>query len=162
VTPPVRVAGPEDATVVARLLAEFRDHEGRDWPPEETMRAGVERLIVRDDTEYLLGGEPAMGVVQLRYRYGVWFDGEDCELEDLFVRAESRGSGLGRALVAAAIDRARGRGCRRMQLDTGEANAPALALYRSLGFSSGGDEPGRLGIFMRRRIPENMPPGVEV
>ena len=159
-TQPVRVAGPEDATVVARLLTEFRDHLGRDWPPETTIRAGVERLIARDDSEYLLGGAPAAGVVQLR-RYGIWWDAEDCALEDLFVRAETRGSGLGRALVEAAIDRARARGCRRIELDTGEENAPALALYRSLGFRSGLDEPGRLGVFMRRRIPENLPPGVD-
>jgi GNAT superfamily N-acetyltransferase len=160
VTPPVRVAGPEDATAVARLLTEFRDHEGRDFPPAAAMRAGVERLIVRDDTEYLLGGEPAMGVAQLRYRYGIWLDAEDCALEDLFVRAEARGTGLGRAMVEAAIDRARARGCRRIELDTAEWNEPALALYRSCGFRSGLDEPGRLGVSMRRRIPENMPPEV--
>jgi ribosomal protein S18 acetylase RimI-like enzyme len=159
VSQPVRVAAPEDAEVVARLLAEFRDHEGRDWPPEPTMRAGVERLIARDDTEYLLGGRPPAGVAQVRYRYGVWFDAEDCHLEDLFVLEVARGTGLGRALVTAVIERARERGCRRIELDTAEENAPALALYRSLGFRSGGEEPGRYGIFMRRRIPENMPPG---
>ena len=159
-TPPVRVAGPEDATVVARLLTEFRNHLGRNWPPEATIRAGVERLIARDDSEYLLGGAPAAGVVQLRYRYGIWWDAEDCALEDLFVHAETRGSGLGRALVEAAIERARARGCRRIELDTAEENEPALALYRSCGFRSGLDEPGRLGVFMRRRIPENIPPGV--
>ena len=37
----VRVAGPGDVDVVARLLTEFREHEGRDWPPEESIRAGV-------------------------------------------------------------------------------------------------------------------------
>ena len=158
-TPQVRVAAPADAEVVARLLCAFRDHEGRHWPPDETMRAGVQRLIGRDDGEYLLGGDPPMGVVQLRYRYGVWWDAEDCHVEDVFVREEARGTGLGRALVAAAIDRARERGCRRLELDTAEENAPALALYRSLGFRSGGDEPGRLALFLRRRIPENVPPG---
>jgi ribosomal protein S18 acetylase RimI-like enzyme len=156
----VRLAGLGDAVLVARLLTDFRDHQGRDWPPEEAIRAGVERLIVRDDVDYLLGGDPAMGVAQLRYRYAVWWDAEDCAIEDLFVRAEARGSGLGRALVEAAIERARERGCRRMELDTAEENVPALALYRSLGFRSGLDEPGRLGVFMRRRIPENMPPGM--
>ncbi|MEO8689750.1 MAG: hypothetical protein ABI611_16250 [Solirubrobacteraceae bacterium] len=60
-TPPVRVAGPQDAMIVGRLLADFRPHTGRDWPPEATVRASAERLIVRDDPEYLLGGEPAMG-----------------------------------------------------------------------------------------------------
>jgi ribosomal protein S18 acetylase RimI-like enzyme len=146
----VRLAGPGDVEVVARLLAEFNEHNGRDWPPEAAIRAGVERLIARDDTEYLLGGDPPAGVVGLRYRYGVWWDGEDCNVEDVFVRADARGTGLGRALVSAAIDRARERGCRRMELDTGADNAPAQGLYRSLGFQDH-------GIFMRRPIPENLP-----
>ena len=146
----VRVAGPDDIDVVARLLTEFREHEGRDWPPEEAIRAGVERLMPRGDTEYLLGGDPPAGIVQLRYRWGVWWDAEDCNVEDVFVSADARGSGLGRALVSAAIDRARERGCRRMELDTGADNAPAQGLYRSLGFFDS-------GIFMRRRIDENLP-----
>jgi ribosomal protein S18 acetylase RimI-like enzyme len=146
----VRVAGPEDVEVVARLLTEFREHEGRDWPPEESIRAGVERLMPRADTEYLLGGDPPAGIVQLRYRWGVWWDAEDCNVEDVFVSAGARGSGLGRELVSAAIDRARERGCRRMELDTGADNAPAQGLYRSLGFFDS-------GIFMRRRIDENLP-----
>ena len=146
----IRVATPDDLDVVARLLTEFRDHEGRDWPPEEAIRAGVERLMRRDDTEYLLGGDPPAGIVQLRYRYGVWWDAEDCNVEDVFVRADARGSGLGRELVSAAIDRARERGCRRLELDTGADNAPAQGLYRSLGFRDH-------GIFMRRRIDENLP-----
>jgi ribosomal protein S18 acetylase RimI-like enzyme len=146
----VRLAGPDDVDVVARLLTEFREHEGRDWPPEESIRAGVERLMPRDDTEYLLGGDPPAGIVQLRYRWGVWWDAEDCNVEDVFVSAGARGSGLGRELVSAAIDRARERGCRRMELDTGADNAPAQGLYRSLGFFDS-------GIFMRRRIDENLP-----
>jgi ribosomal protein S18 acetylase RimI-like enzyme len=146
----VRVAGPDDVEVVARLLTEFREHEGRDWPPLESIRAGVERLMPRDDTEYLLGGDPPAGIVQLRYRWGVWWDAEDCNVEDVFVSAGARGSGLGRELVSAAIDRARERGCRRMELDTGADNAPAQGLYRSLGFFES-------GIFMRRRIDENLP-----
>ena len=146
----VRLAGPDDIDVVARLLTEFREHEGRDWPPEEAIRAGVERLMPRDDTEYLLGGAPPAGIVQLRYRWGVWWDAEDCNVEDVFVSAEARGSGLGRALVSAAIDRARERGCRRMELDTGDDNAAAQGLYRSLGFRDN-------GLFMRRPIPENLP-----
>jgi ribosomal protein S18 acetylase RimI-like enzyme len=54
--------------------------------------------------------------------------------------------------VSFAIERARERGCRRLELDTGEDNAPAQGLYRSLGF-------GPSGVFMRRRIDENVPDG---
>ena len=146
----VRLAGPDDIDVVARLLTEFREHEGRDWPPLESIRAGVERLMPRDDTEFLLGGDPPAGVVQLRYRWGVWWDAEDCNVEDVFVSADARGSGLGRELVSFAIERARERGCRRLELDTAVENAAAQGLYRSLGFFDS-------GIFMRRRIDENLP-----
>ena len=45
----IRVATADDVEVVAQLLCDFRDHEGRHWPPDATMRAGVERLIGRED-----------------------------------------------------------------------------------------------------------------
>ncbi len=47
------------------------------------------------------------------------------------------GSGLGRALAEACVERARLRGCARIQLDSNERNGAAAALYSSLGFESG-------------------------
>jgi GNAT superfamily N-acetyltransferase len=133
------LAGPEEAKPVARLLVGFRDWYGRSEPPDDTFLAGVERLIVRPDTEYLLAAagdaEPG-GVCQLRYRYGVWTASEDCWLEDLFVTDADRRAGLGEALVAAAIERARERGCGRIELDVSESNRAAWALYERMGFSA--------------------------
>lgn len=138
------LAEPHEAAVVADLLVGFRDWYGRSDPPAETFRAGVERLIVREDTEYVLasagepgsGGEPG-GVCQLRFRYGVWMAKEDCWLEDLFVREQDRRSGLGEALIAKAVERARERGCGRIELDVAESNRAAWALYERMGFSAG-------------------------
>ncbi len=136
----VRLAQARDAEAVADLLIAFRDHMGKDWPAAETFLAGVVRLMDDDDTEYLLGfadeHSPPQGVVQLRFRDGIWRAGPDCLVEDVFVREEARGSGLGRALVAAAVDRATARGARRMELDVNEANPAAVALYESFGFSA--------------------------
>jgi GNAT superfamily N-acetyltransferase len=64
---------------------------------------------------------------------------------------------LGAPMLEAAIERARERGCRRIMLDTGSDNAPAVRLYERFGFSTGRAD--HHGIFMRRRIAENMPPG---
>jgi len=135
------LAGPEEAETVARLLVGFRDWYGRSEPPEDTFLDGVERLITRPDTEYLLaaapdGAEPG-GVCQLRFRYGVWTASEDCWLEDLFVDDANRRAGLGEALVAGAINRARERGCGRIELDVSESNRAAWALYERMGFSAG-------------------------
>jgi GNAT superfamily N-acetyltransferase len=135
------LAGPGEAEAVARLLVGFRDWYGRSEPPVDTFLAGVERLIVRPDTEYLLaaaaGSSEPGGVCQLRYRYGVWTASEDCWLEDLFVTDADRRAGLGEALVAAAIERARERGCGRIELDVSESNRAAWALYERMGFSAG-------------------------
>ena len=134
------LAAPDEAAEVARLLVGFRDWYGRSEPPDSTFLEGVERLIVRPDTEYLLaaaGDRAPGGVCQLRYRYGVWTASEDCWLEDLFVVDAARRAGLGEALVAAAIERARERGCGRIELDVSESNRSAWALYERMGFSAG-------------------------
>ena len=134
--PRVWLAEPHEAETVAALLVEFRDWYGRDWPSANAFLAGVERLIEQQDTEYLLGGDPPAGVVQLRYRWGLWYAAEDCWLEDLFVSERARGAGLGSALVEATIERARARGCRRIELDVSQQNAAAWALYERHGFSA--------------------------
>jgi ribosomal protein S18 acetylase RimI-like enzyme len=133
-------AGREEAGDVARLLVAFRDWMGRDWPGDDSIRASVERLIGDPDTEYLLaadGNGPPAGVAQLRYRWTVWWAAEDCWIEDVFVAESARGTGLGRALVQGALDRAAERGCRRVDLDTDHDNIPARRLYESLGFVVG-------------------------
>ena len=144
-------AAPDEAPAVAALLAAFRDHLGYDQPSDASMLASVERLIGRGDSEYLLAGDDEpVAVVQVRYRWSVWWDAEDCWLEDVYVSEQARGLGVGRALTQAVIDRATARGCRRVELDVSSENPAAMALYRSLGFDTG--KTGGQDIFMRRRL----------
>jgi ribosomal protein S18 acetylase RimI-like enzyme len=148
----IRLATEEDAREVARLIAAFRDWQGRDEPSDASIEQSV-RLLIRDpNTEYLLGGDPPAGVLQLRFRHSVWTGSDDAHLEDLFVDESERGSGLGRALVDEALRRARRRGCARIELDANEANETALRLYRSVGFGSWSDAAGGNDLFMRLRL----------
>ncbi|HEX6389902.1 MAG TPA: GNAT family N-acetyltransferase [Solirubrobacteraceae bacterium] len=137
----VRLADERDAETVARLMIGFRNHLGLDWPSDNAFLAGVEKLLEDRDTDFLLGfvGDEARGVACLRFRLGLWRAGKDCLVEDVYVEEDARGTGLGRALMDAAIARARERGARRMELDTNDGNAPAIALYESLGFVNKGD-----------------------
>jgi putative acetyltransferase len=89
-------------------------------PPEGAL------LIARD-------GEKAAGCVALR-RLG---DGSG-EMKRMYVRDVYRGSGLGRRLALAIIDEARKRKYGRVVLDTLPKLAPAIALYRDLGFRETG------------------------
>lgn len=146
------LAGPDEAEIVARLLVEFRDHLGYDWPSDNAFLAGVERLMDDRDTDFVLAApdadSPPAGVTQLRFRHGIWRAGGDCLVEDVFVNESARGRGVARALLDFATARALERGCRRMELDVNEANAPALALYESFGFTAGSPR----DLYMRRHL----------
>ncbi|MFL5817244.1 MAG: GNAT family N-acetyltransferase [Conexibacter sp.] len=59
-------------------------------------------------------------------RPGIW-------LEDLFVRPDWRGAGVGRALLAHVAGLAVARDCGRLEWSALDWNEPALAFYRGLG-----------------------------
>ena len=145
----IRRACAADVEVVAGLLAEFRDWWGSASPTDETFRSTVGVLIEDPNTEFLLAG--TSGVAQLRYRLSAWTGVEDCWLEDLYVRDDARGTGLGRALVEACFERAKARGCRRIELDVNESNQSAIALYVRCGFSVEPKPPGRT-LFLGRKL----------
>ena len=65
-------------------------------------------------------------------------DAHHAELKSMHTLAKSRGSGVGRAMVAHLEDFARSSGIERMSLETGtnEAFKPARELYKSLGYNS--------------------------
>lgn len=54
-------------------------------------------------------------------------------LEDLFVKPEFRGKGVGLALLTALAKRARDRGCGRVEWDVLDWNESAIGFYRKLG-----------------------------
>jgi ribosomal protein S18 acetylase RimI-like enzyme len=150
----VRAASPSDLDAVTRLIAEFRDWWGKREPSEATIRRVAARLLEDDRTEFLLArddGGAAVGICQLRYRPSVWTGADDCWLEDLFVSEPARAGGHGRALVEAAFESARARGCRRIELDVNEQNEAALRFYESLGFTTEPKPPGRT-LFVSRAL----------
>ncbi len=149
--PSVRPAQPDDLATLAGLVAGFRDFWGRAEPTDHAIERGVGTLLADPGAEFLLA-PPARGFALIRFRYVVWTDSEECELEDLFVRDAERGSGLGRALTEAAMDRARERGCVRMNISANDANSPAIDLYRGLGFSAWHDPPGGHNLSLRRLL----------
>ncbi len=115
----------------------FQDFEGEvaDLPRAYAAPDGA-LLIARDATDAMgqssnaAGCSSAAGCVALRRVRDTL-----CEMKRLYVQPAHRGSGLGRRLVEAALDRAREMGFSRVCLNTVVPKMPAaVALYRSMGF----------------------------
>jgi len=78
-----------------------------------------------------IGGDSALGQVS-----GTALDAEGrVELISMWVDPAARGAGLGEALVAKVVEWARMSGAAAVVLSVKEMNAPAVALYRRVGFA---------------------------
>jgi ribosomal protein S18 acetylase RimI-like enzyme len=133
--PAVRVATEADADDVGRLLDEFNREYDDPSPGPERLAQRIRRLIGDGSTAVLLAGDGPDGLAVLRFRGAIWFEGLECYLAELYVAPSVRGRGMGRALMQEAIAFARDRGADYMDLNTGEDDLVARALYESLGFS---------------------------
>jgi len=130
----VRVASSADAELVGQLLHDFNSEYDEPTPGPTRLAERMRRLLAIGDTVILLGGAGPDGVAVLRFRAAIWSDAPESYLAELYVAPASRGRGLGRALLEAAIEAARARGSDHMDLGTSEDDIAARSLYESLGF----------------------------
>ncbi len=128
----VRDLAPADEPRWRELWAGYLDFYGNPLP-EEVTAATWSRLLAREQG---LSGQVAVGddgaVVGFVHRIvhaGTWSAAPRCYLEDLFVDPEVRGSGAGRALIAATHEHAARLGCSEVYWITEEDNTVARRLY---------------------------------
>lgn len=151
--PEIRRAGPADAAVIARLLHDFNLEYDEPTPPVPELAARCETLLREGAMTVLLAGEPADGLALLRVRPALWTEHEEAYLQELYVVPARRRQGIGRALLEATIAAAREAGASSLDLNTGETDAGARALYEKLGFTNleGGPAGPRM-LFYEREI----------
>lgn len=108
------------------FVVEPIDEEVLGDPETHILAAGGRVLFaLRDEGD----GERAVGTVALRHDGGGVY-----ELTKMAVEPGLRGSGMGRALLLAAIDSYRGLDGSELYLESSSILKPALALYESAGF----------------------------
>ncbi len=67
------------------------------------------------------------------HNYSTWRGHTGIHVEDLFVRPEHRGKGIGKALLTRVAAIAVEEGCHRLQWDVLEWNTPAIGFYEQMG-----------------------------
>ncbi len=144
----IRPAVPDDGTALAAL-------DDRIWSPRHSVQAaprgtdGGAFFDERHPPEDCLvaelpgrEGDGPVGYVWLVENLGLSAHAHVRTINGLGVDEAARGAGVGRALVTAALDRARAQGALRVTLRVLGHNAAARRLYESLGFAVEGVLPG--------------------
>lgn len=148
------LANPADLAAAADLIAAF-EHEEDGTETPWSIREGLGPHLRRRASFVLLAeldGE-AVGVLIAQRTLASFRAVDSCNIHDVFVAKAARGRGLARALMHAAEDHARALGCAKMTLEVNTDNAPALALYRSLGYGvSDGEFPSGATLFVRKPL----------
>ena len=132
----IRSAKPGDQALILRFiraLAEYEKMLDQVDATEDSLRAalfGKNPRVFCDIAEW--NGEAA-GFALWFYNYSTFRGTHGIYLEDLFVRPELRGKGIGKAMLAHLAERAVGEGCARLEWWVLDWNAPSIAFYESLG-----------------------------
>jgi ribosomal protein S18 acetylase RimI-like enzyme len=149
----IRRAGVEDAAEIARLLHDFNTEFATPTPDVAVLAGHVRKLLEEGEMTVLLAGSGPDGISLIRFRPSVWTGGPEAHLQELYVVPARRGCGIGRALLEATIAAARAAGATGLDLNTGETDSAARALYESAGFSNREDGPdGPSMLFYEREI----------
>lgn len=133
----IRFASAEDVAVVHRLLTALEDvldaSSGVRRTQEDLLRFGFSDsaffkvLIAWRGTE-------AVGLALFFPEFSTWKGAPGVYLQDLYVVADMRGTGLGRQLMKAVYTHAREWGARYCKLAVHGNNDKAIAFYQQLGF----------------------------
>jgi GNAT superfamily N-acetyltransferase len=134
----IRVATAADVPTIHELIGALAEYEKLAHEVVGT-EADLARTLFGDRpmAEVLIaeavGSRRAVGFALFFHNYSTFLARPGIYLEDLFVRPEARGHGIGRALMIELARLAVARGCGRFEWAVLDWNVDAIRFYRSLG-----------------------------
>lgn len=138
----IRRATPGDSAALVGLMREF--YAESDYPlDDEQAGSAFLTLLANPDLGLIWVATQegaAAGYVVLTFRYTMEHGSLSGHVDDLFVRAASRGQRIGRALLSELLDECRSRHLGSIHVEVASSSEPATALYRSLGFEEYQDD----------------------
>jgi GNAT superfamily N-acetyltransferase len=134
----IRAATERDVPLILTLIKELAEYERLSHEvvaTEEALRDSLfgERRVAEALLGYL-GDDPA-GFALFFHTFSTFLGKPGIYLEDLYVRPEFRGAGVGRALLVHLAGLAKERDCGRLEWSVLDWNEPAIGFYKGIGAS---------------------------
>jgi GNAT superfamily N-acetyltransferase len=149
----VRIATVHDADSVAALLHDFNTEFDTPSPGVDVLAGRLAALLATEHTIALLAETPPVGVALITLRSNVWFDGGVALLDELYVRPDRRGQGIGTAIIEHAIDLVHRRGAGLFEINVDEGDAGARRFYERHGFTTTPDGQAERMLYYERALP---------
>ena len=118
------------------LIAGYQRFYGVESPDDDRNRSFFRRFIAPSEDGLLLGaweGTELAGFATLYWTFSSTLAADVVLMNDLFVRSDARGGGIGRALIQASVDVAKARGAPHVEWLTAIDNRLAQGLYERVG-----------------------------
>jgi GNAT superfamily N-acetyltransferase len=147
-----RLATPDDAEEVARLLHDFNLEFDTPTPGVDVLAPRLRRLLAGADTIAILAGTPALGVALVTFRPNVWYPGPVALLDELYVVPSLRSRGIGSAIVDHLLRLARERGVDVIEINVDEGDVDAQRFYERHGFSVTDPDTGERAFYLYREL----------
>ena len=132
----IRPAAESDVAVILQFIRDLAKYEHLEHQVVATQAMLREALFGgRPYAEVVLAclsGEP-VGFALFFHNFSTFLGRPGIYLEDLFVRPEARGHGVGRSLLKWLAATAVSRGCGRLEWAVLDWNEPSIRFYRNLG-----------------------------
>lgn len=132
----IRPADRDDIPLILGFIRELAEYEKlADQAIADPEQMAEHLFGPRPYAEVLIGevdGAPA-GFALFFHNYSTFLGKPGIYLEDLYVRASARGTGLGKTLLSTLARLAVERGCGRLEWSVLDWNAPAIGFYQQLG-----------------------------
>ena len=133
-----RVVGakPDDVPLILQMIRDLAEYERMSSDVVAT-EAGLREALfgARPDAEVIIAyaGERPAGFALFFHNFSTFVGRRGLYLEDLFVRPEFRGLGIGKRLLTELARIAVERGCGRFEWTVLDWNEPAIGFYKRLG-----------------------------
>jgi GNAT superfamily N-acetyltransferase len=143
----IEKANLEDIPQLCDLLRILFTQEVDFHPDPQKQAAGLRQIIEQPNVGFILvsrDGPTVAGMINVLYSVSTVCGGRVAIFEDIVVRPEERGNGLGSTLLRSAIDMVRSEGCLRAMVMTDRVNTSAIRFYERQGFAASEMIPLRL------------------